>query len=87
MEKCDCIIRKSRCILNPKGGGEVMNSEAQKRAVKKYDKENTKGLYLKLNLRTDGDILSQLERMASEEGGKQGYIKALIRQDIAQNGK
>lgn len=61
-----------------------MASEAQKRASAKYDKENTKGLYLKLNVNTDEDILDYLEGMATYEGGKQGYIKALIRRDMTQ---
>lgn len=43
-----------------------------------YDKANTKGLYLKLNIRTDEDILSKLDKVDS----KQGYIKELIRKDI-----
>lgn len=53
-------------------------SRAQKEAVRRYDKEHTKQIILKLNLTTDKDILDKLE---SEEN-KQGYIKALIREDI-----
>jgi hypothetical protein len=55
-----------------------MATEAQKRAVKKYDKENVKGVFLKLNKNTDKDIL---EKLWSEEN-VQGYIKGLIREDI-----
>lgn len=55
-----------------------MATEAQKRAVKKYDKENVKGVFLKLNKNTDKDIL---EKLWSEEN-VQGYIKRLIREDI-----
>lgn len=44
-----------------------------------YDKENTKGLYLKLNKKTDADILKFLETIPN----KQGYIKELIRKDKA----
>ena len=55
-----------------------MTSEAQKRASVKYDKEKTKGLYLKFNLNTDADILKWLE----QQPNKQGYIKDLIRADI-----
>lgn len=40
-----------------------------------YDKKNTKGLYLKLNLKTDADILAWLEAQEN----KQGSIKTLIR--------
>lgn len=53
-------------------------SEAQKKASIKYDKANTKGLYLKLNIKTDSDILERLE----EAENKQSYIKKLIRNDI-----
>ena len=55
-----------------------MTTDAQKAATAKYDKENTKSVYLKLNKTTDADILKKLE----EVGNKQGYIKELIRKDI-----
>lgn len=45
----------------------------------KFDKENCRRLQLKLNLRTDADILVQLDKQPS----MQGYIRALIRADIA----
>lgn len=44
----------------------------------KYDKANTTQIRMKLNLKTDADILAKLESV----GNKQGYIKALIRADI-----
>ena len=47
----------------------------------KYDKANTTQIRMKLNLKTDADILEKLESV----GNKQGYIKALIREDIAAN--
>ena len=47
-------------------------------ATSKYDKNNTTGVYLKLNKKTDEDIL---EHLAKQEN-KQGYIKELIRKDI-----
>lgn len=56
-------------------------TEAQKRAVAKYDKANTKGLYLKFNLMTDKDILDYLEQVEN----KQGLIKSLIREHITKN--
>ena len=51
---------------------------AQKRAKEKYDKANTVQVRLKLNRKTDSDILEALER----SGNKQGYIKELIRNDL-----
>lgn len=56
-----------------------MATKAQIRAVAKYDAENTKQVILKLNLKTDADILQRLEEVDS----KQGYIKDLIRRDMA----
>lgn len=53
----------------------------QSKAQAKYDAENTKRVFIKLNLKTDADILEQLEKV----GNKQGYIKELIRKDIAEN--
>lgn len=44
----------------------------------KYDATHTTQLKLKLNLKTDADILARLDR----ELNKQGYIKALIRADM-----
>lgn len=53
----------------------------QSLAQSKYDKVNTKGVYLKLNITTDEDIIVWLEKMPN----KQGYIKELIRADIEKN--
>ena len=58
-----------------------MITEAQKRAVAKYDQTNTKQIKLKLNLKTDRDILSKLDQVDNI----QGYIKDLIRADILKN--
>ncbi len=59
-----------------------MTTEAQKRATAKYDSKNTIQLKMKLNLKTDADIISRLEEISKLPGGKQGYIKMLIRQDL-----
>ena len=56
-------------------------SEALLRAIKKYDQNNTIQLRVKLNKKTDADII---EKVASLDN-KQGYIKALIRADIEKN--
>ena len=55
-----------------------MATEAQLKAGYKYDKANTRQVHLKLNLRTDGEVLEKLDSVPS----KQGYIKGLIRADI-----
>lgn len=61
----------------------MKTTKAQMRATQKYDKENTVRLSFKLNLKTDADILEKLDRVPS----KQGYVKDLIRRDLAENGK
>lgn len=60
-----------------------MASKAQIKASERYDRLNTKQIVLKLNKRTDADILEILESV----GNKQGYIKSLIRQDKEQTAK
>ena len=59
-----------------------MTTEAQKRAVRKYDKTHTKQFLLKLNLQTDSDIIEHFERLDNV----QGYIKELVRRDIKNRG-
>lgn len=55
-----------------------MNSNKQSLASMKYDKKNTRDIRLKLNKKTDADILEKLDSVEN----KQGYIKDLIRKDI-----
>lgn len=66
--------------MNPEKRREVMRmvSEAQIKAQKKYDAENTMQVHLKLNRRTDEDVLEKLDSVPN----KQGYIKELIRADL-----
>lgn len=47
-------------------------------ASNKYNKENTTQVILRLNKKTDDDIIEALSKVDS----KQGYIKDLIRLDI-----
>lgn len=51
---------------------------AHTKAQAKYDKANTTGFYMKLNTKTDQDILEWL----ACQGSKQGAIKDLIREKI-----
>ena len=57
-----------------------MASKAQTEAVKRYQERNTRLMSIRLNLNTDADIIQRLEEVDS----KQGYIKKLIRQDMAE---
>ena len=61
------------------GGG--ISSESQIRAQAKYDAQYTKRVSLKLNIRTDKDIIRWLWGQRS----MQGSIKRLIREDIARS--
>ncbi len=54
------------------------SSDAQIRAAIKYDKNNTRLIQLKLNKKTDADILEYLDQLDN----RQGYIKELIRKDM-----
>lgn len=50
-------------------------------AQQKYDKANTTSVHLKFNNKYDKDILDKLKT----EQSKTGYIKSLIRADIAKS--
>lgn len=54
-------------------------SKARLAANARYDKAMTRQIGLKLNLTTDDDILARFE----EVGNVQGYIKSLVRADMA----
>ena len=55
------------------------STESQIRASIRYNKEYTVQISLKLNRSTDADLIDSLNRVTN----KQGYIKELIRRDIA----
>jgi hypothetical protein len=57
-------------------------TEAQKRAQERFRKARTTQVNLKLHKEIDADIIARLE----EEPSKIGYIKQLIRADIARRG-
>lgn len=56
-----------------------MASEAQRRAVAKYDAKMTKTYAIKLNIKTDAELIEMLDR----QDNIQGYIKELIKRDRA----
>lgn len=60
-----------------------MTTEAQKRAGRKYDQENTLVVTLKLNKKTDAEIIHCLQRI----GNRQGFIKELIKEYIKKHPK
>ena len=57
-------------------------SEKKKASHAKWDAANTRQVKIKLNLRTDADILDKLDRTENV----QGYIKRLIREDMKGEG-
>ena len=58
-------------------------TDAKRKAIQKYDAANTKQFHLKLNTKTDADIIDRL----GQEENVQGYIKELIRSDIKSRGR
>ncbi len=57
----------------------IDSMQARTQAQAKYDKNNTTGFYMKLNIHTDLDIIRWLWSQPS----KQGAVKKLIREEIA----
>lgn len=58
-------------------------SEKKKLSNARYDAKTARRYGFKLNKGTDADIIAKLDSVPS----MQGYIKALIRADIAKNDK
>ncbi|MBR3279987.1 MAG: hypothetical protein IKG01_13965 [Lachnospiraceae bacterium] len=56
----------------------MVTKDSQKRAKAKYDAATAKYYSLKLNAKTDSDLIQKLD----EVDNKQSYIKRLIREDI-----
>lgn len=54
---------------------------AQNQAKARYDAVNTKHIGVKFNVKTDADIIARIQ----QEESVQGYIKRLIREDIARS--
>lgn len=57
-------------------------SEAQKRAQRKYNDTHQRQIKFSFSIQNDADVLAQLDSIPN----KQGYIKDLIRADIARKG-
>ena len=59
----------------------MAQTEAEKKAVKKYQAENIRQVTLKVNKKTMPDVFEKIQSVESI----QGYIIELIRADIANN--
>lgn len=60
-----------------------MATEAQKKAQAKYDARTAKYISLKLNIKTDADLIDLL----SKQQNVQGFIKDLIRKELKNRGE
>lgn len=58
-----------------------MATKAQIKASNKFNKHGTRSVMLRLNFKTDADVIKKLDNVPS----KMGYIKKLIRKDIKSN--
>ena len=58
-----------------------MSIEKKERPQERFDRKNSKRFVIKVMIRTESDILEKLGR----EPNKSGYIKSLIRKDIAES--
>lgn len=61
----------------------TVKSDSRKKYQHEWDSRNTKNIGVKLNYRTDADILSRLATV----NNVQGYVKQLIRDDIARHSR
>ena len=68
-------------LYSPRKGARKMPTPASIQKAQ-YDKANCRRYNIKLNNRTDADIIARIE----QQGSFQAYIKRLIREDIARNG-
>lgn len=76
------ILLGNNLYIVRKGELNKMNKTASiTKAVNRYNKKNTKIVPIRLNYKNDGDILNKLSTVDSMTG----YIKKLIREDIARN--
>ena len=56
----------------------MTTSDAKIKANNKFNKANTRMVSLRLNYKTDADIIEKLDYVES----KMGYIKSLVRKDL-----
>lgn len=59
-----------------------MATEAQRKAQAKYDARTAKYISLKLNIKTDADLIDLLQKQENV----QGFIKSLIRSELQRTG-
>lgn len=57
----------------------MASTQAQKNASMKYERENTVQIPIKLNKKTDADIIEFFEK---NQGSRMGFIKEAIREKM-----
>lgn len=74
-------------IMPSRGDGIMKSSEAQKKASNKYNKENTWLLGIRLNKRTEADIIEYIDKRCTIDGKRhlKSYIMSLIQKDMEEN--
>lgn len=78
------VDRKGFDVRNIRDDETLINtSYSMRKAIEKYDKNNTKQIKMKLNINTDKDIIDYLSSLDNV----QGKLKELIRQEIKINSK
>ena len=73
-----CYSKAGANKHDQQSGVNMTTTAAQKRAIEKYKKNNTKMVSFQLSLKYDKDIINHLETI----NNKSSYLKELIRQDI-----
>ena len=58
-----------------------MGSEAKRKANKKYDSINVIKLYVKLNKKTDADIIEYIENAENKQGTFKKALRLLMQQE------
>ena len=82
MYVCECTLIFAPMLKwkKRKEQKKVMATKESKASMK-YDEKHTEDVRIKLNKKTDKEILRKLDNV----GNKQGYIKRLIKNDITKN--
>lgn len=69
--------------MNQKYRTERQARDARHASVTKWNKANMASIAIRLNIKTDADVLEKLSSVSN----KTDYIRSLIRADIARGGK
>lgn len=73
--------------MSLRGEDNMKTSEARQRANNKYNKENTILLNIRLNKRTEADIIEYIDKRCTVDGKRhlKSYIMSLIQKDMEEH--